>query len=259
MTRVPDLVWERVRTRYERTVATRLPVLDDALQSMYVRSLRRQARVSGLLVPLPQLGIDPRHRWTHGQGRGTYARWASVSQALRPGPGLALDIGSHSGFFSFGLAESGYQVIGYEPDLRVLRMAYTAIERARIPSVAFMALALDERNIGLLPQADVVLLLSVMHRWAEAADFETAKRMLRAVWDRTRAQLFFEMPNTVENTKVRRFLPDMGTTPDDAAAFVESMLGELPGATVRLLCHVPTDFRGESESRHLFVATRTHG
>lgn len=226
-----------------------------ALKRAETRALIRSARARDLLIPLPQLGLAGTAR-TSGRGRGTYARWEAVERRLRPGPGFALDLGSHSGFFSIALAERGYQVLGYEPDLALVRLAVAAAEQAGTTRVAFMPHAIDVQTARHLPQADVVLLLSVFHKWVEASDLATATDMLHDVWAHTRGQLFFEMPNSVENEKVGRFLPAMGSSADDAGHFIETLLGDLAGSAVTPLGHFPTDFRSGSEARHLFLVAR---
>jgi hypothetical protein len=80
--------------------------------------------------------------------------------------------------------------------------------------------------------------------------------MLDVVWQRTRKTLFFEMPNTAENASVRMFLPEMGASPDAAKGYIEHLLSRLAHGEVAFLGHLPTDFRGKGERRHLFVVRR---
>jgi len=119
-----------------------------------------------------------------------------------------------------------------------------------------MPVGVNPANVGSLPDADVVLVLSVFHDWCEAFGFERSVRMLEAVWQRTRKALFFETPNTAENTSIRTFMPAMGASPEAAKGYIEQLLSRLALGEVALLGHFPTDFRGEGERRHLFVVRR---
>jgi 2-polyprenyl-3-methyl-5-hydroxy-6-metoxy-1,4-benzoquinol methylase len=222
----------------------------------YIRSLRLQARASGLPIPVTELGITHGSALTAGRGQGTISRWAAIAAALPAPPGFALDIGSHTGFFSLRLAERGFLVLGCEPSRRLFRIATAAADHAGALPVAFMPIALDPANVGSLPDADIVLALSVFDDWCERFGFEQSLEMLEAVWQRTRKVLFFETPNTAENASVRTFMPPMGASPQAAEAYLEQLLSGLAHGEVALLGHFPTDFRGEGEHRHLFVVRR---
>lgn len=217
----------RVRNRLESPALRALSVFDRAIEGAFVRSLRLQARLSGLLLPVPQLEISRGHPGSHGRGTATIQRWAAVEAELPAGPGFAVDVGSHAGFFSLALATRGYHVLGYEPDLRLVRIATAAAARSNSASVAFMPVALDPHNVTRVPAADVMLVMSVLHRWAELSGFDAALGMLATLWKRTRRVLFFELPNPVENRTVRPFLPDLGATPEACAARLEEILASL--------------------------------
>jgi hypothetical protein len=233
-----------------------LQVIEQILFGGYVRSLRVQGRVSGLPVPVAELGITRGSVLTHGRGHGTLLRWAAIEPELPTPPGFAIDIGSHTGFFSLRLAECGFVVLGCEPSRRLVRIATAAADQLQQPSVAFMPVAVGPANVGSLPDADVVLVLSVFHDWCEAFGFERSLEMLDTVWERTRKVLFFETPNTVENTTIGSFMPPMGTSPEAAEFYLEQILSRLEYGEVQLLGHFPTDFRGDGERRHLFVVRR---
>jgi SAM-dependent methyltransferase len=246
------------RARLASSIHGLLQSIEAVLFGAYVRSIRAQARLSGFPVPVTQLGIQRGSGLAHGRGVGTFARWAAIEKELPSPPGLALDIGSHTGFFSLALAERGFLVLGCEPSRRLFRIANAAADRAGQPSVAFMPIAVDPDNVAILPDADVALVLSVFHDWCERFGFERSLEMLHAVWQKTRKKLFFEMPNTVENSSVRTVLPAMGTSPEEAKDYIGSLLSRLVGGEVALLGHFATDFRGEGERRHLFAVSRSH-
>jgi hypothetical protein len=233
-----------------------LQTAENVFFGAYERSLRVEGRLSGFPIPVAELGITSGSVLTHGRGRGTVSRWAAIAPELPAPPGFAVDIGSHTGFFSLRLAERGFLVLGCEPSPRLVRIATAAADHGGQRSVAFMPTAIDPANVGSLPDADVMLLLSVFHDWCEAFGFERSLKMLDVVWQRTRKVLFFESPNTAENTTVRTFMPPMGVSPETARVYLEQILSGLTQGEVALLGHFPTDFRGEGERRHLFVIRR---
>ena len=233
-----------------------LQTVEGACFEGYARSLRLQARLSGLPLPVRELGIARGSALTHGKGEGTVLRWAAIERELPEPPGFALDIGSHSGFFSMRLAERGFIVLGFEPSRRLIRIAGAAADRVGQSSVAFAPIPIDPGNVQILPDADVVLVLSVFHDWCKAFGLQRSVEMLDGVWTKTRKVLFFEMPNTVENSSVRDVLPSMGASPDAAAGYIADLLSGLADGVVTLLGHFPTDFRGQGERRHLFVVRR---
>ena len=154
------------------------------------------------------------------------------------------------------LAERGFIVLGFEPSRRLIRIAGAAADRVGQSSVAFAPNPIDPGNVQILPDADVVLVLSVFHDWCKAFGLQRSVEMLDGVWTKTRKMLFFEMPNTVENSSVRDVLPSMGASPDAAAGYIADLLSALADGVVTLLGHFPTDFRGQGERRHLFVVRR---
>jgi hypothetical protein len=154
------------------------------------------------------------------------------------------------------LAERGFVVLGCEPSRRLVRIAIAAADHLQQPSVAFMPVAVGPANAGSLPDADIVLVLSVFHDWCEAFGFQRSLEMLDVVWQRTRKMLFFEAPNTAENATIRTHMPSMGASPDAAKMYLEQILSRLEHGEVALLGHFPTDFRGDKERRHLFVVRR---
>lgn len=137
--------------------------------------------------PLPWLGLN-----TAKRGEGTEARWQAIEQSLDDSIKTALDIGCNVGYFCFSLAFKRIPTLGIEMDDRLLRIARYAARKLQVPSVGFCNLLVDRNTVALLPQADLVLLLSVWHHWVRAYGLEDASQMLAVVWKRTKRMLFFE-------------------------------------------------------------------
>jgi SAM-dependent methyltransferase len=138
--------------------------------------------------PLPWLGLKKAKR-----GIGTEARWGAIEAALRDEViDSAVDIGCNTGYFCFSLAAKGIPTLGVERDDRFLRIAQYAANKMRAHSVGFCKMDLTPDTIRLLPQADLVLLLSVWHHWVRSYGLEAASEMLTEVWQKSQKVLFFE-------------------------------------------------------------------
>jgi SAM-dependent methyltransferase len=222
---------------------------------LYKAAMVHFAKVNCYTVPLPELGLRFGNPMTAGGGQTSYAKWALIRRALPEGLASALDIGCNNGFFSLRLAREGLFTLGLDPDEDLLRLASLAALEAKVDRAAFCAMALDPANVRLLPDADVVLVLSVMHRWVSAYGREEAEAMLRRLWGKTRACLFFESPNPVQNSKQAAVLSYMGSTEAECEHFLIGLLESLGGCDVSRLGYLPTDFRA-NERRHLLLARR---
>ena len=137
--------------------------------------------------PLPWLGLN-----TAKRGEGTEARWQAIEQSLDNSIKTALDIGCNVGYFCFSLALKRIPTLGVDMDDRLLRIARYAARKIQVPGAGFCNLLIDRNTVALLPQADLVLLLSVWHHWVRAYGLEDASQMLAAVWKRSNKVLFFE-------------------------------------------------------------------
>ncbi len=213
------------------------------------------AKVAQYHVPLPELGIRNGHPQSAGQGKTSWEKWHLIDRTLPKGASLALDIGCNNGFFTLRLAARGIYTIGVEPDEDVLRLGQLAALESKASRIAFSPMTVEPTNIELLPQVDVTLLLSVMHRWVRAYGRDTAERMLRTLWNKTRLGLYFETPNPYASDKEASVLSYMGTSAVECEQFIHRMLRSLGAREVTLLGYLPTDFR-PSERRHLFFVRR---
>ena len=143
--------------------------------------------------PLPWLGFD-----TAKRGAGTVARWTAIEASIRGLPiNSALDIGCNVGYFCFSLAAQGIPALGIDQDDRFLRIAQHAARKLAARHIAadkvgFCHLTIDRSTVRLLPQVDLILLLSVWHHWVRAYGLPTASEMLAAVWAKADQALFFE-------------------------------------------------------------------
>lgn len=123
--------------------------------------------------------------------RGSADRWAVIESEL-PQSGFALDIGCQNGFFSFLLAQQGFITMGIErdePSVRVCQIL--ALANKPLP-VSFLSMDINAVAVHQLPEADVVLCLSIFHNWVRELGFKEADQIMRSVAVKTRTALFFE-------------------------------------------------------------------
>jgi hypothetical protein len=138
--------------------------------------------------PLPWLGLKKAKR-----GAGTEARWAAIESTLNDAPiDSALDIGCNTGYFCFSLASKGIPTLGVDRDDRFLRIAQHVARQLQAHGVGFCKMDLTPDTLRLLPNVDLVLLLSVWHHWVHGYGLEVASEMLAAVWDKSQKMMFFE-------------------------------------------------------------------
>ncbi|MBI5564479.1 MAG: methyltransferase [Chloroflexi bacterium] len=141
-----------------------------------------------LYQPLPWLGLT-----TAKRGEGTEARWAAIESAIDDlAIDSALDVGCNVGYFCFSLAFKGISTLGIDLDDRFLRIAQRAARKLNVAGVAFCNLAINRDTVRLLPEVDLVLLLSVWHHWVRAYGLGAASELLTAVWAKSQRVLFFE-------------------------------------------------------------------
>lgn len=174
--------------------------------------------------PLPWLGLNHARR-----GEGTRARWEAIEHALAGQPiGSAMDIGCNVGYFCFALGLKGVPIIGIDMDSRLLRIAQYTSRKLGSPPIGWCNMVVNRETARLLPQVDLVLLLSVWHHWVQAYGLAVAGEILSMVWARSNRVLFFE---TGEAEMPDEFgLPDMGATPRDWLA--DYLRGVCAGAEI---------------------------
>ncbi len=195
-----------------------------------VRSLRRQTAAGEPdYHPMPWLGWSGAAR-----SSGTLSRLAAIEEVLASDglrEGVALDIGSHSGFFSLKLAEKGFFTYGVESVRSRVYLSFLASQRTR-GSFNPIALKVSRDNVGWLPDSDVTLCLSVWHHWVRNFGLDEATEILSSLARKTRRFMFFD---SGEGEMGERYKLPYGVS-DDPPAYLENYLRALPNVgTVRRL------------------------
>lgn len=188
-------------------------VLNLAFRSgdMAVIACARLAHATGMLKlyqPIPDLNLAMDSLRPRLQ-----MRLNSIRDQLPPGTHDGLDIGCNIGYYAFELAKDGHRIMGVEggpANFAILSAARRKLQVSRIVPVQW---TLTPENIGLLPQVDFTIFMSVFHHWCLAYGAETALEMLSVIISRTRNVLFFESAQYDETSdRYKDILPDRGTS-----------------------------------------------
>jgi hypothetical protein len=189
-----------------------------------VRSLRWQIGAGEPdYHPMPWLGWSSAAR-----SSGTLSRLAAIEEVLASDglrEGVALDIGSHSGFFSLKLAEKGFFTYGVESVRSRVYLSFLAAQRTK-GCFNPIALKVSRDNVGWLPDSDVTLCLSVWHHWVRNFGLEDATEILSSLARKTRRYMFFD---SGEGEMDERYKLPFGKS-DDPVAYLENYLSALPNA-----------------------------
>jgi hypothetical protein len=146
--------------------------------------------------PLPWLGAGKARR-----GSGVESRWAAIEAELDELDAdgrvdTAVDIGSNVGFFSISLAKRGVATLGVEHYPKYYRPYLYALRRLQLRHAGALVLEVTPRTLGLVPEVDCVLFLSVWHHIVRADGEAVAKDFLSTLWSKARRVMFFETGET---------------------------------------------------------------
>ncbi|KRE33788.1 hypothetical protein ASG82_22280 [Mycobacterium sp. Soil538] len=124
-----------------------------------------------------------------------------------------MDIGCQVGYFDFALASRGIPTLGVDLEERALRIARYAARKTGVKDVGFLNLQVSPSTVQLLPEVDLILVMSIWHHWVKAYGLDGATSILEKLWRKCRVTLFFE---TGENEMPSDYrLPSMDPTPEE--------------------------------------------
>lgn len=161
-----------------------------------------------------------------GRASGSFSRLKSITALLAAeisSPTVAMDVGSHIGFFSLSLVQRGWFVYSIERDQSRLLLSFLLAQQEK-RRLAAVPLRIDLDNVHYLPEADVTLCLSVWHHWVRRYGFTNATAILEALIGKTRRLMFFDAGE--EEMPASYHLP---YDREPGAAFLAKYLRELKG------------------------------
>lgn len=142
--------------------------------------------------PLPVSGAEGTRRSERSEG--TRSRFEAINAVLRAEPippRIALDIGSHIGFFAISLAKEGILVHAVESDWDRLLLSFLLARQEKV-RLAPIPMRVDTETVDLLPESDITLCLSVWHHWVRHYGLTEATYILQAIVNKTRHLVFFD-------------------------------------------------------------------
>ena len=173
--------------------------------------------------PLPLTGAEGRRS---ERSKGSLSRLEAIREVIRTEPvssRVAMDIGSHIGFFAINLAKQGMLVHAVETEWQRLLLSFLIARREKA-LLAPIALRINRDTVDLLPEADITLCLSVWHHWVRRYGLDDATYILQAIVGKTRRFVFFDAGE--EEMTARYGLPYGEEGPTD---FLSKYLRELNG------------------------------
>ena len=173
-------------------------------------------------------------------------RWDFMKPCFN-GIDMAIDIGCAEGYFTRKLAKQGIFSVGIDNNAERVEKALAASDGQ--DGCGFMNWELRPDNIGQLPKADVILLLTVHHHWVRHYGLEDAERMFQTVMDRADTVLY-EPPGD------RALRDSEKIDPEDSVAFYIDRLKELYGESIDIIEYSMFDYKKDPEDRLANVNTR---
>lgn len=180
-----------------------------------------------------------RARQISGGQRGTHERLDALLPVLEEVQAdSVIDLGCAEGYMVRRIAESGRFVLGVDENVRALSTAHLSLSSANVQGWGLIRLTLNAETVELLPPMDATISLSVMHHVMIHQGVDHAERMMKAIRERTRKVVIFEMGQSDETAFAwSSRLPDMGSDPH---AWIASWVESCGFADVRAICKVPS-------------------
>jgi hypothetical protein len=217
-------------------------------------SIKLAYKVGYILVPFPDLGFKVGNKNTKGQGQGTARKLKILADFFSDKNQLSCcDIGSNNGVFSSLLSLSHKFVLGFEQDTFLFKVANRFLDKGSKKNISYINTLVNKDIIDNIGKFDTVVLLSVYHWWVQSFGNEVAEKMLINLWDKTNKYFLFELPNTYDNKKIAKWMPDMGTSYEAVDEYFDSFLPKIFNNSKIVFREViPSDFR-QDDMRFFFI------
>jgi len=120
--------------------------------------------------------------------RACAERFEAIRENIAGGS-LCLDVGCNTGYFAHEMARMGIFTIGLESEMKNVIVADA---RYSAPNLLFKHFSLDSDTAMSLPEADIILFLSVFHHLVKSEGRDGAIEVLRTLAEKCSRQLYFE-------------------------------------------------------------------
>lgn len=119
-------------------------------------------------------------------------RLSMIYKNLPEKHGSYLDVGSQLGYFVFKISEKGYMSSGIESNSTSFFYATSLSRLNKIKNVSFFNFSLDKNTVDLLPEYDVISILSVYHHMVYFFGKKDADETIKKLVSKCRKTFFFE-------------------------------------------------------------------
>jgi len=165
-------------------------MLKDQMKRLLTETPGSVSRISAYL--LVRTGITQDYQPLSAKSRGMRAsaeRLDAIKKNISADGNLCLDLGCNTGYFSYEIAKMGIFTIGFESEMKNIIVAEAQYSS---PNLIFKRFTLDLNTARTLPQAGIILFLSVFHHLVKYGGREAAIAVFQALVEKCRSQFFFE-------------------------------------------------------------------
>lgn len=164
------------------------------------------------------------------------ARWEFVSTHIIDEDRMLIDIGCAEGNFAKEAAEIGLNVIGYDRNVKRLRTARRKYEE--YDNLQFERVEFTPETISEIPEADIILFLTVHHHWVKAFGWAEAEEMFWTLL-RKADTVVYEPPG---NLTIGECNDWNHLDPEDSIEYYTELLESTFGDSIRIRDVMITDY-----------------
>lgn len=192
-------------------------------------------------LPAPWINLKRgQNKLSSGQGRSSLNRVDTLISNIPTGCKTVVDIGANNCFFSIALSERGMHSICYEPDIEFLKVAFNSFYTTG-KNIAISPMAINSKNVGMVPKADIFLVLSVAQRWLHFGGIKEFNYILSELVKKTNRIMFFEIPNPIDSNKEKKYLNFLGSNRNDFDQSIFKMFKEFGASDIVKIVNEGTD------------------
>lgn len=176
------------------------------------------------------------------------ARWEFISSHIDEDDHSLIDIGCAEGEFAARAAKLGLDVVGF--DRNVTRLHTAQNKYSEYENLQFKRAELSPDTIHELPDADVVLFLTVHHHWVKAYGWDASEEMFRTLL-RNANTVFYEPPG---HLPIKESVEDARLDPDASVDYYTELLQSTFGDSIRIVDVMMAEYMADADrSDPIFV------
>lgn len=180
-------------------------------------------------------------------------RWEFISSFIDEEDQTLLDIGCAEGELAARAADMGLEVIGF--DRNVTRLESAKRKHRSYSNLQFQRAELSPDTIRDLPDADVILFLTVHHHWIRAYGWEEATAMFHTLLAKADT-VIYEPPGHIP---IRESAVDGDLDPGDSVSYYTDLIDSEFGDTATIVDVLMTDYKDGSHRRDPIFVLDTSG